>query len=322
MTDDRRKKQCDQTPANAPGRRAARFGDRLRAVRRPRRCALVPLLLAALAARAEDVYPKPDWVEKPDPLASPHAVPGGMLRFSASQPPKSMNYYVDSSVYTQQLFALMYETLLWIDPVTNEFIPGLARRWTISEDRRTFTFEIDPDAVWSDGRPVTAEDVRWTFGQVMDPKSMTGPHKVSLGVFDPPEVLGPRTIRFRAKENHWRNLLAAGGFEIMPAHAFAGQDFNRLDLDHPVVSGPYTISAVKEQLEVRLSRRWDWWAGRRPSTRHTMNFDTLVFRYHTEDANAFESFKKGQTDVFASLHQRLINILGTHVTLLGRVKHL
>lgn len=267
--------------------------------------AVIFLLIAALAVRADDVYPKPGWAEKPDPLASPHAVPGGLLRFSAFQPPKSLNSYVDSNTYTRQIFILMYETLLWIDPVTSEFIPGLARRWTVSDDRLTFTFEIDPAAVWSDGRPVTANDVKWTFDQVMDPKSMSGPAKVFLGSFSSPEVLGPRTVRFRAKENHWRNLLAAGGFEVMPKHAFQGQDFNRLDLDRPVVSGPYTISSVKEQIEVRLSRRWDWWASRRPSMRHTMNFDTLVFRYYAEDENAFEAFKKGQSDVLAVYMSRL-----------------
>lgn len=270
--------------------------------------ALLPFFLSAgvlLGAWADDSYPKPDWQERPDPLACPHAVPGGLLRFSASQAPKSLNYYVDSLTYTQQIFDLLYETLLWIDPVTSEFYPGLAKRWTISDDGLTFTFEIDPRAAWSDGRPVTADDVKWTFDQVMDPKSMSGPHKVSLGVFRPPQVLGPRTIRFQAKENHWRNLLAAGGFEIMPRHAFAGQDFNRLDFDRPVVSGPYTIESVKEQIETRLRRRADWWARERPSVRHTMNFDTVVFRYFTEDENAFEAFKKGQTDVFAVYMSRL-----------------
>jgi len=263
------------------------------------------LASSLLAAQADDSHPKPGWRELPDPLASPHAVPGGLLRFSASQSPKSLNYYVDSMTYTQQIFDLLYETLLWIDPVTSEFCPGLASRWTISDDRLTFTFEIDPRAVWSDGRPVTADDVKWTFDQVMDPKSMSGPHKVSLGVFQSPEVLGPRTVRFRAKENHWRNLLAAGGFEIMPRHAFVGQDFNRLNFDRPVVSGPYTIESVKEQIETRLRRRPDWWARERPSVRHTMNFDTLVFRYYTENENAFEAFKKDQTDVFAVYTSRL-----------------
>lgn len=270
-----------------------------------RRLLAILTLSAALAARSDDVYPKTGWTEPANPIASPHAVPGGILRFAAFQPPKSLNSYIDNNTYTHQVFDLMYETLLGQDPVTSEFTPGLARRWTISDDRLTFTFELDPDARWSDGQPVTADDVKWTFDQVMDPKNATGPSKVALGVFRSPEVLGPRAIRFHAKENHWRNLLAAGGFEIMPKHAFKNQDFNRLDFDRPVVSGPYVLSDIKEQIEIRLSRRSDWWAARRPSNLHTMNFDTLVLRYYSDNENAFEAFKKGQVDVYPVYTSRL-----------------
>ena len=265
----------------------------------------IMMLSAALAARSDDVFPKPDWKEGPDPLSSPLAVRGGILRFAAFQPPKSLNAYIDNNSYTRQIFDLMYETLLNVDSVTTEFTPGLANRWAISDDKLSFTFEIDPAARWSDGYPVTAEDVKWTFDQVMAPTNATGSSKVALSVFASPEILGERTVRFRAKESHWRNLLAVGMFEIMPKHAFEKQDFNRLDLDRPVVSGPYVLSAVKEQIEIRLSRRWDWWAGDHPSLRHTMNFDTLVFRYYLDNENAFEAFKKGQVDVYAVYAARI-----------------
>ena len=200
---------------------------------------------------------------------------------------------------------MMYESLLGVDSLTTEFVPYLAKRWTISDDKLTYTFELDEVAAWSDGRPVTAEDVKWTFDQVMDPRHATGASKVMLGVFESPQILGPRTVRFRAKESHWRNLSALGLFEILPRHAFEGQDFNRLDLDHPVVSGPYVLSAVKEQIEIRLRRRRDWWAGSKPSMRNTMNFDTIVFRYFSSNENAFEAFKKGLVDVYAVYTARI-----------------
>ena len=265
----------------------------------------ITFLCFVLLARADDVFPKPGWKETPDPLASPHAVPGGTLRFTAFQPPKSLNAYIDSNTYTRQVFGLMYETLLGTDSVSTEFTPYLARRWTISDDKLTYTFEIDPAASWSDGTPVTAADVKWTFDQVMDPRHTTGAAKVMLGVFNSPEILEPRAIRFHAKESHWRNLLALGTFEIMPRHAFKGQDFNRLDFDNPVVSGPYVLDAVKEQIEIRMRRRRTWWAGARPSMRNTMNFDALIFRYYTDNENAFEAFKKGLVDVYAIYSARI-----------------
>ena len=80
---------------------------------------LLSLAAAALLARADDVYPAPEWRDAPDPLASPHAVPGGILRFAAFQPPKSLNAYIDNNTYTRQVFGMMYEPLLGLDPVTD-----------------------------------------------------------------------------------------------------------------------------------------------------------------------------------------------------------
>ena len=65
------------------------------------------------------------------------------------------------------------------------------------------------------------------------------------------------------------------------------------------------LSAVKEQIEIRLRRRRDWWAGSKPSTRNTMNFDTVVFRYFSSNENAFEAFKKGLVDVYAVYTARI-----------------
>jgi len=267
---------------------------------------LLVMCVLPFCTMAETSFPPEGWVEMPNPVASPHAVPGGVIRFGAFQPPKSLNYYIDSNTYTRLIFGLMYETLLDTDPITAEFTPWLASRWRISDDNLTYTFELDPRAKWSDGMPITAEDVKWTFDQVMAPENRTGASKMILGVFESPEILDVRTVRFRAKEAHWRNLLALGlVLAVMPKHAYEGQDFNRLDFDKPVVSGPYVLSGIREQISIRLNRRWDWWAGERPSTRNTMNFNLLVFRYFSDQSNAFETLKKGLIDVYGVYTARL-----------------
>ena len=57
----------------------------------------------------------------------------------------------------------------------------------ISDDKKTFTFTIDPTARWSDDRPITSADVKWTYDAVMDPKHLTGSHKIGLERFESPE---------------------------------------------------------------------------------------------------------------------------------------
>lgn len=270
--------------------------------------------LVAFGAAADAVFPVPGWVDRPDPIASPFARTGGVIRLYGGPPPKSLNAYIDSNTYTYMTFQLMYETLLTVDPVTSEFAPGLACHWTISDDGHDFTFEIDPAAVWSDGRPVTAEDVRWTFDIVRDPASQTGPFQVMLADFAPPTIITNaaetvhRTVRFHVSHpgRHWRDLLNCGAqLQILPAHAFRGKRFTALDLVNAVVSGPYRLARVDPQVESVFARRPDWWRAARPSCRHTMNFDTITMRYYADAMNAFEAFKAGRLDVYAVYSARI-----------------
>ena len=252
----------------------------------------------AWTARAEEVFPRADWREAPNPLASEFAEKGGMLATYAGPYPKSFNYYLDQNVTSAELFGQLYETLLAQNPVTLELEPLLADRCVLGDDRKTFTFHVNPLAKWSDGRPVTAEDVRWTFATILDPKNLTGPHKIGLERFAPPEILDDATVRFVAKEVHWENLLTLAGLQVLPKHAFAGKDFNLQNFEFPVVSGPYRLGEIKEGLQVSLERRPDWWAADLPRFRHVANFDVLRYRFFEDNDNAFEAFKKGEIDVF------------------------
>lgn len=255
-------------------------------------------LAGALAARGAEVFPRPGWREAPNPLASEFAEKGGMLVAYMGPYPKSFNYYLDQNVTSAELFGQLFETLLGENPVTLDLEPLLAEQCVLGDDRRTFTFRMNPRAQWSDGRPVTAEDVRWTFATVMDPKNLTGPHKIGLERFAPPVVLDAETIRFVAKEVHWENLLTLAGLQVLPKHALEGRDFNLQNFEFPVVSGPYRLGAIKEGIQVSLVRRPDWWAGTLPRFQKVANFDVLRFRFFEERDNAFEAFKKGEIDLF------------------------
>lgn len=269
-------------------------------------CAFLWMALALAAARAADEqFPKPEWKPAPIPTANPDAPAGGQLCVFAGQYPRSFNYYLDNNTFSDELFGALYETLLTRNPITLEYEPSLAERWSISEDKTTFTFHIDPAAKWSDGAPVTAADVQWSFEAVMNPANMTGPHKVALETFQPPEVISERCIRFKAKAVHWRNLSAIGGFQILPKHIFKDKDFNKINFEFPVVSGPYRLGEIKEGLHATLERRPDWWRRSAPSSRGISNFDRLKFRFFEEQENAFEAFKKGEIDLFAVYMARL-----------------
>ncbi len=262
-------------------------------------------MAVALASASETLHPGPGWKDRVSPFTSPHAQVGGRFRTFSGGSPKSLNYFLDNNSFTAQVFGLMFESLLGSDPLTGDHAPGLARSWTVSEDGRVFTFEIDPEACWSDGVSVTAGDVCWTFGKIMDPQSLAGAHKMVLEPFDPPVALDARRVRFTARETHWRNLGAAGGLQVMPRHAYEALDFNKLDFEFPVVSGPYRFGIHRENVLLTMERRADWWGWTKESNRHTLNFQTIEFRFFSERENAFEAFRKGDLDVFPVYTARL-----------------
>lgn len=236
-----------------------------------------------------------------DPIADSDAIQGvGEIRLSSFIIPKSLNYYLDNNSFSAEIFSMMYESLLANDPITADYAPGIAKHWEISKDKKQFTFFIDPTAKWSDGKPITAEDVLWTFDTIMCPTNQTGPHKVALRTFTvtKPEILPGNAIRFTADEVHWRNLDAAGGFAILPKHVFENKDFNKVSTVFPVVSGPYIISELKEQVSLTLKRRSDWWARLRSSSRNTYNFEKITYRFYSDQNNAFDAFLNNQVDVY------------------------
>jgi microcin C transport system substrate-binding protein len=254
---------------------------------------------------ADTWFPAQGWKDRPNPLASSDARVGGELSIFGGQYPKSLNYYLDNNVLSAEIFGAMYETLLSIHPLTLEYEPGLAKKWSISDDKKTFTFVLDEKARWSDGTPITARDVKWTFDAIMAPENLTGPHKVSLQRFREPVIIDPHTIRFTARSVHWKNLGAAGGFHILPQKAFAEKNFNKINFEFPVVSGPYRPGTIKEGLYLTLERRPDWWHINAASVQGTGNFQTLKFKFFSERENAFEAFKKGMIDIFPVYTSRI-----------------
>jgi microcin C transport system substrate-binding protein len=272
------------------------------------------LILAGLSWGIDDssketwpkkTWPKKTWTDQPDPVADKNALPGGEISVFGGQYPKSLNYYLSVNSFSAEVFGALFETLLTMNPLTMDYEPGLADRWTISDDKKTFTFHINTKARWSNGTPVTAEDVKWTYDVILDPKNMTGPHKISMERFAPPEIVDKLTIRFTAREIHWKNMLAASGFQILCKNAYEKIDFNTINFEFPVISGTYKLGRIEEGVLLKLKRRADWWHIDAASSKNKGNFDTITYKFFAERPNAFESFKKGIIDLFPVYTSRI-----------------
>ena len=234
-----------------------------------------------------------------DPIASKDARPCGAITLWGSTMPKSFNMWEDYNSFSAELMSMMYEPLVSLHSTEDREVGILADNWSVSEDGKTFTFHVDPRAKWSDGKPITAEDVQFYYDVIMDEKNLTPIFKVGLSRFDRPEVVDSLTIKMTAKESHWGNFWEAAGMLAFPKHAWAGKDFNQIRYEFPVVSGPYKIKTFREDRYVELARRADWWGFHKNWNRGKYNFEKIRYRFMNDQTKALEAFKKQDINVYA-----------------------
>jgi microcin C transport system substrate-binding protein len=259
----------------------------------------VTLLFFAGGRLFSQQLPEAGWEPSRSPLASDFAESGGKISMFASQFPKSFNYQIENNVFSREIFRLMFEPLLDSDAITLEDRPGIANKWEISEDKKVFTFYLDPRAKWSDGKPITSEDVVWSFEAIKNPDHLTGSLQSILKRLVKIEAVDAGTVRIYADEVHWKNLQACTAFRVMPKHWWKDQEFNKVNFEFPVVSGPYRLGEVSEPHFARMEKREDYWRAGSPDLEGLLNFDTIEYRFYPEQDMAFESFKKNEFDVFA-----------------------
>ena len=126
---------------------------------------LLIVLLAVIAVTIYILVSKEILVVRPGPAS----VKMDELTLHTSEFPKSFNAYVNNSVDASQVFDLVYATLMEVADKTLEFQPLIAESWSLSPDQKEITVKLNPAAEWSDGTPITAEDVKFTYDVIAEP---------------------------------------------------------------------------------------------------------------------------------------------------------
>jgi peptide/nickel transport system substrate-binding protein len=176
---------------------------------------------------------------------------------------------------------------------------GLLARTIETDGGRSFvTFNLDPAARFSDGKPVTAEDVVFSW-QLLRDKGRPN-HRTYYAKVAKADILGPGSVRFDLAGSNDRELpLILGLMPVLPKHAIDVSTFEETTFDKPVGSGPYVVSAVDAGRSVTLKRNPSYWGRDLAINRGLWNFDEIRLDYYRDANSHFEAFKKGQFDVHA-----------------------
>ncbi len=248
-----------------------------------------------IAMYGEPALP-PDFVALP--YVNVDAPKGGSVITAEVGTFDSLNPYIRKGSVPWQLSSLTGETLMGRtldEPFT--LYPLLAESLEVGPNREWVSFTLNPNAKFSDGSPVTVEDVIWsyeTLGTQGNPRYATFWSKVASI-----EAVGERTVKITFNVADRELVMLAGIRPILKKSQWEGVDFAESDglTIVPITSGPYVISDFEAGRTVTLTRNPDYWGADIPFRRGTMNLDEVRYEFFGDETAAFEAFKTGETNL-------------------------
>jgi peptide/nickel transport system substrate-binding protein len=230
------------------------------------------------------------------PYANTNAPKGGRLVWGNLGTFDSLNPLIARGLAIQQVRGFVVESLMARGNDEAFTLYGLLAKSVETDDVRSYvTFHLDPKARFSDGQPVKAEDVLFSWTLLRDHGRPN--HRQYYAKVAKAEAPDPLTVRFDFGGAPDRELpLILGLMPVLPKHAVDVASFEETSMSPPIGSGPYRVTAVKPGASVTLTRNPDYWGRDLPVNRGLWNFDEIRLDFYREANSQFEAFKRGLYD--------------------------
>ena len=227
------------------------------------------------------------------PYANPDAPKGGRATFAVQGSFDSLNPLIVKGEPADGVREYVYESLLaraYDEPFT---LYGLiAEAVEAPADRSFVEFTLNPAAKFSDGKPITVDDVIFSHAVLRDhgrPNHRSYYKKVAKV-----EQTGERKVRFTFDASGDREMpLILGLMPVLPKHLLTPETFEKTTLKAPVGSGPYTVSKIEPGKSISFKRDPNYWGRDLPVNRGLYNFDEIRYDYYRDAGSMFEAFKSG-----------------------------
>jgi peptide/nickel transport system substrate-binding protein len=228
---------------------------------------------------------------------NPDAPKGGTLRLAVLGSFDSLNPFIVKGASASGIRDYVYETLLARNYDEPFSLYGLiAESVETPEDRGWVAFQLRPEARFSDGTPITTEDVLFSWSLL---KSKGRPnHRSYYAKVARAEKVGERGVKFTFAGGGDREMpLIMGLMPVLPRHALTAESFEKTSFDRPVASGPYLVDEVAPGESITYRRNPRYWGRDLPIMRGQFNFDTIRIDYYRDSTTLLEAFRKGLFDV-------------------------
>lgn len=233
---------------------------------------------------------------------------------------KTITPLVSTDVYASKVQSFVLESLIERDPETLQWLGLIAEDWAVSDDGLRFVFTLRPEVTFSDGEPLTAEDVVFTYEFIMNPKIKAPRERAYYEKIESVVAHGPQEVEFIFKEPYFNSLTLAGGMDILAKHFYSPylDDPEKFNQSKGLLlgSGPYRLADAKnwtpDQGVIELERNPRYWGPVQPS------FDRRVWKVIENETARLTSYRNREIDVYSAQPREYKNSLRDDEALMAR----
>lgn len=235
---------------------------------------------------------------------NPEAPKGGELVLSEFGNFDGLNPFLLKGIAASKVSDLVFETLMEqsLDEPFSLYA-HLAEDIQLASDKLSVTFRLNARARFSDGSPVTADDVKFSFDTLKSEQAHPT-YRFMWNDIKRAVVADKRTVRFEfAKVNPELHLIASQ-IPIFSRQWVGKKPFDKVVTDLPIGSGPYVVDKFDLGKNITYKRNPDYWAKDLNTRRGMFNFDRITVKYYTDDTVQLEAFKAGEFDFMFVLNSK------------------
>ncbi len=246
----------------------------------------------AVAMHGEPKY-GPDF--KNFEYTNPDAPKGGEIRLAAAGTFDTLNGFIIKGVPAPNLGVIYQPLTSKSDDEAFTQYGQIAESVEMPEDRSFVVFNLRKEAKWSDGKPLTADDVVFTFNMLM--KDGHPFYHAYYGSVKEAVAESASRVKFTFKMAGNRELpLIMGEMQVLPKHYWEGKKFDATTLEAPIGSGPYKIKSVDAGKRIVYERVKNWWGENLPVNKGQYNFDTIVYDVYRDETVLLQALFAGEYD--------------------------
>lgn len=221
---------------------------------------------------------------------------GGNFNINIEGEPPTIHPITGSDLYSQRVWNYTCEGLLTRNVDTYDWQASLADKWETSKDGKVYTFHIRDGATFHDGKPVTSEDVKFSFDAIFNPAYEAANLQPYFEGIAKVEAVDPQTVKIYAKDSYFKNFDSAATMTVIPKHIYGDVEKSKKMNRVLTCSGPYALSKFDRGQMIQLKKYDKWWGNTAPEYKGMYNFETITMRFYKDENVTIERLKKGDID--------------------------